>query len=215
MNRWHSFRAGLVSRVDWMVSQVENHEALAESAIRDLQRHAARAKVQLARVHADGRQLEARRDEAREAEGSWRERARKAAETDEARALECLRRAKRAGATASGLEERAEEQARIERQLGRDLARVEERLGELRIQRNRMRTRQSRAEALAAVGECESSGALDDVFDRWETRITEREFAAGCDDGGDRFEFVLEEEESEESLRDELALLRDESSGSR
>ena len=66
----HAFRrwtAGLVSRVDWMVSQVENHEALAESAIRDVQRAAARARVQLGRVRQDGSTLRRRRDEEAEA----------------------------------------------------------------------------------------------------------------------------------------------------
>ena len=57
MNRLRHWSASLVSRVDWMVGMVENHEALAESAIRDLGRHAARAKVQMGRVRSDGQRL--------------------------------------------------------------------------------------------------------------------------------------------------------------
>ncbi len=207
MNRWQTFRASLVSRVDWMVSQVENHEALADSAIRDLQRHAARARVQMRRVRSDGERLRDRLSKEREAEPDWRARAKKLASEDEAKALECLRRAKRSAQRASELEARVAEHQQIESQLGRDLARVEERLSQLRSKRNLMRTRQSRAEALAAVGACEDGGGLDDVFDRWDARITEREFASDCVGDEDRFEHELGEAELEAALRDELAEL--------
>ena len=39
--------AALVSRIDGMVSRIENHEALAASAIRDVRRAAARAKDEM------------------------------------------------------------------------------------------------------------------------------------------------------------------------
>lgn len=207
MNRWQHFRASLVSRVDWMVSQVENHEALAESAIRDLQRHAARARVQMRRVRADGERLRTRLEEERQAEPHWRVRAKKLAAKDEPKALECLRRAKRSAERATELEARVAEHEQIESQLGRDLARVEENLAQLRSKRNLMRTRQSRAEALAAVGACEDGGGLDDVFDRWDTRITEREFAVDCVGDDDRFDHELGEAEFEAELQDELAEL--------
>lgn len=207
MNRWRHWSAGLVSRVDWMVSMVENHEALAESAIRDLQRHAARAKVQMGRVAADGKQLRTRADRERENERAWRERARRLAESDEAKAVECLRRSKQAAQRVRELEERLAEHERIETQLARDLARVEDRLTRVRAQRNLMRTRQSRAEALAAVGECQAQPELDDVFDRWDTRITERELAVGCSETGDALEYELSHEEEDDALRDELAAL--------
>lgn len=211
MNRWQHVRASLVSRVDWMVSQVENHEALADSAIRDLQRHAARARVQMGRVRADGERLAARLEKERAAATTWRERARGLAESDEPKALECLRRAKQAAQRIAELEARVVEHDRIEKQLRGDLARVEDKLSKLRTQRNLMRTRQSRAEALAAVGECEDACGLDDVFDRWDARITERELAAGCSDEEDRFDFEFGEAELEEGLREELAALRSES----
>jgi len=208
MNRWRQWSASLVSRVDWMVSMVENHEALADSAIRDLQRHAARAKVQMGRVRADGRRLRARLDQEREAVTSWRERARRLAPGDEARALECLRRARVAERRVAELADRAAEHERIESQLARDLTRVEERLATLRSQRNLMRTRQSRADALSAVGQCGEAVELEEIFDRWDTRITERELASGCDlEDGDAFESELVDAELEDELRDELRTL--------
>ncbi len=204
MNRWQHLRAGLVSRVDWMVSMIENHEALADSAIGDLQRHAARAKVQMGRVREDGRNLRERLDEERAGIARWRDRAKRLADSDRERALACLARSKNAERRAKEFEERVSEHERIETQLAGDIRRVEERLEQLRTQRNLMRTRQSRAEALAAVGECSPGAELDEVFDRWNARITERELVAGCSDSGDRLAFELTQEEADEALRDEL-----------
>lgn len=217
MHRIRHWTASLCSRVDWMVSQVENHEALAESAIRDLQRHAARARVRMGRMRADGRRLaDARRAEA-EAASTWRERARRLAGDDEARALECLRRARAAAEREASLAERCAEHDRLEQRLARDLGLVDERLAALRVKRNWMRTRQSRADALAAASEVETEGTLDDVFERWDARVTEREIVAGCDDPSvaaegsdpsDDLERVLASEEEDAALRAELAALR-------
>ena len=57
MRRWKRWTTALVSRIDHVAAQVENHEALAESVIGDVRRAAARAKVQLARVCKDGERL--------------------------------------------------------------------------------------------------------------------------------------------------------------
>jgi hypothetical protein len=68
MHRLRVWTASLLSRVDWMVSQIENHEAVARSAIEDVRQAAARAKVQLARVRQDGEALRKRVAEQRQEE---------------------------------------------------------------------------------------------------------------------------------------------------
>jgi phage shock protein A len=218
VSRIKLWTASLLSRVDWMVSQVENHEAHARSAIREVQRAAARARVQLERVRADGRRLRERLEGTRRAAEAWRDRARSEASADEARALECLRRSRRAARVAAALAERREEHERVEARLAQDVARVEERLGELRERHNLLRTRQSRAEALAAVrGAGEPLGAdLGGLFERWETQVTEREFEGECSASGaegevlgegDAFASEFAEREEDETLRAELARL--------
>ena len=52
MERFRTWTAGLISRVDWMVSQVENHEALAQSAIRGARARAAGAGTRRRRAAA-------------------------------------------------------------------------------------------------------------------------------------------------------------------
>jgi phage shock protein A len=211
MQRLRIWTTSLISRIDWMVGQVENHEAIALGAIREVQQAAARARVQLGKVRRDGERLRARRAEEAEAGFTWRERARGAAAEDETRALECLRRARRAERRATELARRVEEHERVEKQLAADVARVEERLGELRERHNLLRTRESRAHALAIVRDAGVPLGADagELFERWETRVTERELAGECassDAGGgdDAFAAEFDEAEEAESLRSEL-----------
>lgn len=218
MHRVRGWTAGLVSRIDWMVSQVENHESLAASAIREVQQSAARARVQLGRVRRDGEALRCRAAEAHESATTWRDRARECGD-DESRALECLRRGRRAAQRSTELERRLGEHERVEKQLATDVARIDERLSELRERHNVLRTRQSRAHALATVREAGSPTHTNpaDLFERWETHVAEREIAGDCthsEDGmltHDAFAEEFDSREEEEALREELRALRGES----
>lgn len=209
MQRIRLWTASLVSRVDGMVSRIENHEALAASAIREVRQAAARATVQLRRVRHDGARLRDELAARHEAEQAWRERATRSAETDRDKALECLRRSKRAAREAAELERRLAEHDRIEQQLARDVAAVEERLSRLEEQRNLLATRQSRAEALGTVREAQSPCGVevDEVFGRWETRVAEREFEGGCLTRVDDLEHTFREEEEGSELAAELDVL--------
>jgi phage shock protein A len=197
--------------MDGMVSRIENHEALAQSAIRGVRQAAARANVQLRRVREDGERQRRRLEELREAEVAWRERARAKAEEDESVALECLRRGKEAARRSAVLARRLAEHERIEAQLAADVAKIDERLTVLEEQRNVLVTRQSRAEALSSVRDAhEPIGAdPDEIFGRWETRVAEREYEGGCFDRGDVFEEEFTRAEEESELRAELAELRE------
>jgi phage shock protein A len=194
-----------------MIVQVENHEALATSALKDLEQGVARSRVQLMRVERDGRSLRQALDEEREAAVRWRDRARR--EEHEARALECLRRHKRAESRVSELSHNQAEHERIEQALKRDVQTLERRLVELRQQRNTMRTRQSRAEAFSVAqgqGDVES-GEIGQIFERWETRVAESEVASGCLVASiDSFDDEFLDAEEAASLKLELAALKEE-----
>ena len=179
MVRWKRFTSGFLSSIDGFIAQVENHEALATSALRELEQGVGRSKVQLARVGRDGVTLRQSLAEEREASVRWRERAKR--ETNETRALECLRRSKRSEARSLELEKQTADHDRIEAQLKRDVQTLEMRLVELRQQRNTMRTRQSRAEALVVVqgSGATNSSEIGDIFERWEERVAEREVMSG------------------------------------
>lgn len=206
--RWTS---GLVTRVDSIVVQIENQEALVESALLDLGQRAARARAQLSRVHKDGETLRRRLTEADHEATLWRDRAR--TEPDQTRALECLRRAKRAAQRQAELAERAAEHDQAEQRLRRDVASIEQRLELVREQRNTMRTRQTRAEALALLRSVQGDGGyeVDQILERWDARILETEIVAGCaEDAYDPFMERFEREEEVADLIGELEALRKE-----
>jgi phage shock protein A len=208
--RWKIMTQSFVAKIDGLIAQVENNEAQVSSALRDLEQGVSRSKVQLVRVERDGTALRQALADEREALERWRERAKR--EEVEQRALECLRRAKRSEARVGELDAQGTEHARIAEQLRRDVQTLERRLVELRQQRNTMRTRQSRAEALEVVqrsGDTDG-GEIAAIFERWETRVTESEIASGClATSADPLEEEFTSAEEEAALRLELRALKE------
>jgi phage shock protein A len=202
--RWTT---GFGSRIDAMVSQIENHDALVNAAIRDAKEARARARVQLKRVRQDGQRMQRRCTELAESERRWKERAVRTAGDDEGRALECVRRMKRAAHERVELLSQTGEHTRIEAQLARDIRRIDDRIENLVQQRNLLRTRQSRAEALAAADQDDGRrlAEVDEILERWEIKVSRVETDFDCDlDEGDELELTLGAEEEREALRSEL-----------
>lgn len=203
MNSLRRLTASIISSFEGVVGQLENHEALVTTAIREAEQSAGRAKAQLARVQKDGIAMRKRVEELREQATLWEDRAKRIAAQDEAKALECVRRRQRHLTQANKIEEQAIGHVKLERQLNADLTMVQEKLSGLRQQRNIMRTRESRAEALRVVHSIDSStiGEIDDIFDRWEARITACEQhldSNGMSENDDlSVEFTSKEEEGE------------------
>jgi phage shock protein A len=211
MNRMRRWKMSVTSWVDGALAQIENHEATVSSAIGRVRQSTARARVQLKRVERDQLELRdaLRREEA--AVQSWRRRAKDAEE--EAKALECLRRHKASERRVLHLRQRLEEHKRAHKELSEGIRALNARLGELTERKNMMRTRQSRAEA--AHGMAYTSGPLgdvEDVFERWESRVGEIEIAAECADPIDSFEAGYETVEEDAELLTELEALRREES---
>jgi phage shock protein A len=209
MTLWKRWSSGFVASIDNVISQVENHEAQVASALRELERGVLRSKVQLQRVERDGVALRQSLGQEREAAKRWRERAKR--EEDEKRALECLRRCKRSETRSLELDRQLLEHERVEHQLASDVRTLEQRVVELRQQRNTMRTRQSRAEAMTIVyGQGELCGSeITEIFERWELRVSENEVLGGCVRVPvDTLDEELTSAEEEASLRLELKELK-------
>jgi phage shock protein A len=214
MSRFKQWSTVFLSRVDSVVSRLENHEALVDSAIDEVRHSLAKAKVQLGRVRHDRETLQRRHHQALAAVHSWTERATSIAAEDEQRALECLRRKHGSAREAAGLESRLAEQVQVEERLVADIAAVEERLTRLLHQRNLLRTRESTAAAKGAMASATSPFGEDvgEVLERWEMQVVEAELgnsyigpdtssgAAVADSFGDSFAA----EEEQRALREEL-----------
>jgi phage shock protein A len=193
-----------------MVSQVENHDAIVGAAITEVVNAEAKARVRFAMLKRDTEKLRAREQTASQAIVTWRERALQARTTDEHKALECVRRLKRAEAEHKTLVEQVAAQAEIETQLESDLRLIATRLDDLRRRKNTLRTRDSRAEALRASQLDDSGmlGELDDVLERWEIRVTAAEVHTDRSTGPtDPLEAEFLAAEDENALRLALAEL--------
>jgi phage shock protein A len=168
------FTASILSSFESGVGQLENHEALVGVAIREAEEAAGRAKGQLSRVQRDGQVMRKRHQELQGRIEVWQNRAVRCASVDEEKAVECVRRRQRLIAQAAALEEQVVRHGTLEKQLATDLGLVQEKLVALRQQRNLLRTRQSRAEALRLLQSVDSvaMGEIDDIFDRWESKIS-------------------------------------------
>jgi len=211
MSRMRRWKMSVTGWVDGVLAQIENHEATVSSAIGRVRQSSARARVQLKRVERDQRVLRDSLLEEEAAAQAWRRRAKDA--EDEAQALECLRRHKASVQRVRALRHRLGEHERSHQELSEGVRVLNARLGELNERKNLMRTRQSRAEAVHGMAETGGPiGDLEDVFERWETRVGEIEIAAECEDPIDAFEARFETAEEDANLLVELEELRREQS---
>lgn len=209
MNRMKRWTMSMTSWVDGVLAQVENHEAAVSSAITQVRRSTAQARVQLRRVERDEQALRDSLAKEEEAVLAWKRRA-KTADDDE-KALECLRRHKAAERRVVVLGQRLVEQERAHKQLGEGIRLLNGRLGELNERKHVMRARQSRAEAAHGMTNAAGPvGDLEDVFDRWDSHVGEIEITADCSDPIDTFEASIDSEEEIGALRIELDELRSE-----
>lgn len=208
MNLFKRWTTSVAASFDWVVTQVENHDALVTAAIRDMQAAGAKAKVQLGRVRRDGERMTQRLAELRELETVWADRAVRSHAEDKERALECLARKRQVQREITSIEQQCKEHTRVEAQLTKDLKIIDERVGELKRKKNTFNARQYRAEAMKAgqLSELGIIGEIDEVFDRWECKLGEYESLAA---DADTFEEDFRREENRTELEAELdALVR-------
>ena len=196
----------ITSSVDRAVSKVENHDAIINSALRDTQQAAARSRVRLERVRKDGNNLKERYSKLQVAVSRWTDRARSLAQSDEAKALECLRRRKDCEAQLVSLRDSIEKHDELEARITDQVKKIESRIGEVSHQRNMMRSRQSVAEAARTINNIEgvSYGEIEDTFDRWEINLGETEILMGSSTISDPLDSAFLAEEDTAELRAEL-----------
>lgn len=201
--------ATLTSSVDRAVSKVENHDAIVNAALKDTQHAAARSRVRLERIRKDGLALNNRYESLTNAEARWTERARNIAATDEAKALECLRRRRDCEKQRRALQDSIEKHNELEARISEQVKKIEARINEVTQQRNMMRSRQSVADAMRAIHDIEgvSYTGVEDTFDRWEINLGETEIMVGSTTATDPLESGFLADEDAADLRAELDLL--------
>lgn len=205
MGMWKRFRQSFEVRVDAMLDQLEDPEAVAANAIREVED--ARVRVETHGKAAKRRlaDLERRRQHCVEEARLWHARAQRVS-NDESRALECVRRMRAAEREEKRIETQEEEARRLVAQLEDDARTIDQKLLELRNRHASLAAREARSTIHAG-----GSGltGVEALFDRWESRVESRETAAEKGET-DRFAQTFAEEEQEEATKADLARIRGE-----
>lgn len=211
MNLFQRITTTLTSKVDSIVSHVENHDAVVDAALRETQAAAAKARVRLTRIQKDGAQMRRTLESLIQSEKTWEERAVTSAKTDEAKALECVKRRNACRVQRAHLQEALLRHEEVERDVNSSVERIEQKLQSIHQQRNQMRSRHSAADAMRVISRIEDNSAsgVEDIFDRWEMLITEMEYASGAQAAvhSDSLENAFVKQEQQESLKADLAAL--------
>lgn len=196
------------SKLDNMVGEIENHEALIRAAIDEQRKKIAKARVQMARLQnheiTSSKQLAKLRFD----EKQWGNRAVQEAENNEDLALQCMQRRKAQQEAITKLDEGISEYQLAITTMKTDISRSEEELVSISQKHQLMKAREASAEALSVVSDVGGSRLdnLADSFDRWEIKLghtAQSELLEPVDD----LEARYLSKESEQQLRVELDLL--------
>lgn len=200
--------ATLSTRVDRLVGELENHDAVVEAGIRETRQAYAKAKVRHARMSQEGARLRRKLEALRNDAANWRERALSC--DNEETALACLSRSKTAAAQAQSLEQTLAHHIDLETHLQREIESVRRRIEDLEHKRQLMRGREATAEATAGIRHIEEGPTLDlgDAFERWEIKVTEAELSTGSMPTHDPLETQFAASEERVALQAELAALK-------
>lgn len=209
MNLITRLAATLNGTLNDIVSHVENHDAVVAVALKDTRAAVAKARVRLDRIRKDGESMRQRVADLKEMEAKWTERARRIAQEDEAKALECVARRNQCREQAVQTLTALSRHEELERKVGENVQRMEKRLQEITQQQNLMRSRQSTADAMRIINKIEGSSAhgVEDTFDRWEMLITETEYAYGSSPDIDSLDASFLNDENSSELKAELDAL--------
>ena len=202
--------ATLVSGIDKVVGEIENHDAVIQTSLNEMRKRIAEAKVRLGQVQREEARLQQKIQEQQGNVERWRQRAIDSAKgeaREEAKALDCLQRGHRCRQQIDKLEQARAQYRQSADKLALDIESSEQRLLEMKQKHTLMRARQSSSSALNATGDADAARLLDTTFDRWEINISQAETVLDMHDNVDALEREFITREQQQELRSELAAL--------
>ncbi len=199
----------LVSRIDNVVGEIENHDAVIQASLNEMRKKIAQAKVNLAQIYREEAKLKQQIEELNHKQQKWRERAISCAASDEAKALTCLQKRQHCQQESARLKQTLETYQLTSQKLAQDISDSEAHIAEKQQKHNLMRARQSSSAALNASNKSLDDYAcqLDGSFDRWEVKISQSEMCHDTHSTIDPVENDFITQEQQQELRQELANL--------
>ena len=201
--------ATFFSRVDQVVGEIENHDAVIQASLNEMSRKIANAKVELRQADREKTRLKDQLEEQQSNVQRWRDRATECAKSDEDKALECLRRSHHCQTHAERLEKTLAEYEQTTETMADNIKAGEQHLAEMKRKLTLMRARQATGKVNSVIHASDDNleKVLDDTFDRWEINISHAEISFNHVDELDPIEREFISKEQKNDLRDELAEL--------
>jgi len=209
MSLFKRLSATLVSRVDRVVGEIENHSAVAQASIIDMRKKVAEAKVRLSQVQREGDKLKQQIDEQNENVERWRQRAIECAQSDEAKALQCVQRSRQCQQQSDVWKQSHQQYIQTAEKLAQNIETSESRLYAMQQKVTLMQARQSSNAAMHMTTQHDEDKELflNDTFERWEINLTAGEMALDNHKPIDSLEHEFISKELEQNLRGELSML--------
>jgi len=202
MTIFRKLSAGITAKIDCLVGQMQNHQALVDQTIREVSSAACEAQVHLRRVRQQLDSISTKIEETDERIAKWIERAKESAGKDKDVALRCLERKRELESKKVSLEKRAIELGKIERKMAEDQLKMETNLGELKARRSDLISKEKSSFVSSAVNEAFNSrlSEVQEVFDSWEISIGEYQSIPDQDPLEQQFESVERKNDLEQEL---------------
>ncbi len=213
----------VIASVENIVNEVENHDAVVESMLKELTQVTAESKIRHKHVQRNGEKIRQQLEAINKQETQWTQRAASLVNTTDENAkkeaLACLSRRRQCKEQRLVLEERLQQHQITEQKIASQVQSLNQRQAEISDKRHLLKSQQSLAEAnrIVAAVTGESSESIDQAFDRWELSITKTELSTPTefstydslnDDPTDPFTTKWVENERHSELLDELSELQ-------
>jgi phage shock protein A len=204
MNSIKRLFVSIKSQVDQVADEFENHEALAGAAIQDLQAIGSKTRLHLHKVSKLSAQYQKQLEQQQELAKLWSERAIKAREEDEQKALQCVKRLRQTQQQITLLEQQHMESTAQESKIRNDLNSISEQLQVLQNKKEILAARQNRASIQESLNDRRGNPVqeVNNIFERWEGTVVSSEFEVPDHDiDTDNFANEFEQEEDELTLK--------------
>jgi len=168
------------TQIDGLVDDFENHEAVAGVAIKDLEDWRSQTRIHQHRLQKMIADFDSQLAELATEAATWSARAVKVRETDEQKALECVKRMLRAQQQSQLLAGQLQTTQQQLAQLDADLANIQNQLHTLNSQKAVFAARQNRIQLQSGLksGRDNPVEQAQKIFNRWEEAITGAELTS-------------------------------------
>ncbi len=211
MNTFFRIFTTVRHQLDNVVSDFENHEALADVALNDLQQLQGQTRLQLHRIRKLIQQHEENIKKQKQQADTWTKRALSLKDNDETAALECMKRLRHCKQSIQSLQKNLDTTRDQESKMQNNLQSIQEQLHQLSSKKHELIARQQQTKIFHQTRSPSQStqSSANQIINRWEETLISQEDETFDSVDFDPFNKQFEEEEDMlelKSMLDELSV---------